>query len=66
MITQREFYIYCKILYMIYKCHIVEEDSTGITIEIDLIQHRELLDDLANNFFTKKIRRGKNWTRLFC
>ena len=51
---------------MIDKCHIVEEDSTGITIEIDLIQHRKLLDDLANNFFTKKIRRRKNWTRLFC
>ena len=51
---------------MIDNCHLVEEDSTGITIKIDLIQHRELLDDLANNFFTKKFSRRKNWTRLFC
>ena len=66
MITQRELCVYCRILHMIDNCHIVEEDSTGTTIEIDLIQHHKLLDDLANNFFTKKISRRKNWTRLFC
>ena len=34
---------------------IIEEDSTGITIEIDLVEHRTLLEDLTNLFFTKKI-----------
>ena len=54
MITQRKFYIYRKILYIIDNCRIVEEDSTGITVEICLNKHRELLEDLTNSFFTKK------------
>ena len=54
VITQRKFYIYRKILYIIDNCHIVEEDSTGITLEICLNEHRELLGDLTNSFFTKK------------
>ena len=54
MITQRKFYIYRKILYIIDNCCIVEEDSTGITVEICLNKHRELLEDLTNSFFTKK------------
>ena len=44
---------------MVDNCRIVEEDSTGIIIEIDLLQHGKLLDDLANKFFTKKIRTRK-------
>ena len=55
MITQRRFYIYRKILYIVDNCHIVEEDSTGITVEICLNEHRELLEDLTNSFFTKKL-----------
>ena len=54
---------------MIQNCRIIEEDSTGIIIEIDLIEHRKLLEDLTNSFFTKKIstrKVKKNWTRLFC
>ena len=55
---------------MVDNCRIAEEDSTGITIEIDLLQHCKLLDDLANSFFTKKIStrkvEKKNWGRLFC
>ena len=44
---------------MVDNCRIAEEDSTGITIEIDLLQHCKLLDDLANSFFTKKISTRK-------
>ena len=40
---------------MIDNCWVIEEDSTGITIEIDLFEHRKLLEDLTNSFFTKKI-----------
>ena len=55
VIKQRKFYVYCKILYMIDNCQIIEEDSTGITVEICLEEHRELLEDLTKSFFTKKI-----------
>ena len=47
MITKREFYIYCKILYIIDNCCVVEEDSTQITVEICLDEHRHLLEDLS-------------------
>ena len=55
VITQREFYVYRKILYMFDNCRIIEEDSTGITVEICLEEHRELLEDLTKSFFTKKV-----------
>ena len=35
-------------------CRIIEEDLTGITIEIDLVEHRTLLEDLTKSFSTKK------------
>ena len=54
MIENREFLIYRKSLYIIYNCQIVEEDSSGINIEIDILEHCKLLDDLANKFFAKK------------
>ena len=69
VIEERKFIIYRKILYMIEKWQIIEEDSTGIITEIDLIEHHKLLEDLTNSFFTKKIstrKVKKNWTRLFC
>ena len=59
VIEERNFIIYRKILYMINNCRIIEEDSTGITIEIDLLEHQKLLEDLTNNFFTKKISTRK-------
>ena len=40
---------------MVDNCRIVEEDSSGITVEIDLFEHRKLLEDLTNKFFTKKL-----------
>ena len=69
VITQREFYVYRKILYMIDNCRIIEEDSTGIMVEICLEEHRELLEDLTKFFLQKKqykTSRRKNWTRIFC
>ena len=40
---------------MIDNCQVIEEGSTGITIEFDLFEHRKLLEDLTNSVFTKKI-----------
>ena len=59
VIEERKFIIYRKILYMIEKWQIIEEDSTGIITEIDLIEHHKLLEDLTNSFFTKKISTRK-------
>ena len=59
MIEERKFIIYRKILYIIDNCQIIEKDWTGITIEIDLFEHRKLLEDLTNYFFTKKISTRK-------
>ena len=59
VIKQRKFYIYRTILYIIDNCRIVEEDSTGITVEICLDEHRNLLEDLTNNFVTEEIRTRK-------
>ena len=52
---ERNFIIYRRILYMIDNCQVIEEGSTGITIEFDLFEHRKLLEDLTNSVFTKKI-----------
>ena len=41
-------------LYIVDNCRIVEEDLTVITVKICLNEHRELLEDLSNSFFTKK------------
>ena len=46
-------------MYLINNCRIIEEDSTGITVEIDLLENRKLLEDLMNSFFTKKISTRK-------
>ena len=54
MIHKINYIIYRKVWYMIHNCQIIEEDSTGITVEIDLLEHHKLLEDLMNSFFTKK------------
>ena len=59
MIEEREFIIYHKILHMIDNCQIIEEDSSGIIIEIDLLEHRKLRKNLTYSFFTKKINTRK-------
>ena len=64
MITKREFYIYRKILYIIDNCCVVEEDSTQITVEICLDEHRHLLEDLTNKFFIKKLGTRKTKTKI--
>ena len=42
VIEKRDFTIYKQILYMVDNCRIVEEDSSGITVEIDLFEHSKL------------------------
>ena len=59
MIEERNFIIYRKILYMINNCQIIEEDSNAITSEIDLLEHRKLMEHLTKNLFTKKISTRK-------
>ena len=44
---------------MVDNCRIVEEDVSGITVEIDLFEHRNLLEDLTNKFFHKKLGNRK-------
>ena len=69
VVKERNFIIYHKILYIIDNCSFIEEDSTGIAIEIDLFEHCKLLEDLTNSSFTKRIstrKIEKNWTHLFC
>ena len=48
VIEKRDFTIYKQILYMVDNCRIVEEDSLGITVEIDLFERRKLLEHLTN------------------
>ena len=60
VIKQRKIFIFRKILYIVDNCRIIEEDSTGITIEIDLVEHRTLLEDLTKSFSTKKISTRKS------
>ena len=38
---------------MVNNCKIMEEDSLGITVEIDLFEHKKGLEDLTNKFFIK-------------
>ena len=64
VITKREFFIYHKILYMIDNCHVVEEDSTGLTVEICMDEHRHLLEDITKSIFTKKISTRKIETKI--
>ena len=69
VIEERKFIIYRKMFHTVDNCQIIEEDSTGIIIEIDLLEHQELLKDLTNYLFTKKIstrKVEKKWTHLFC
>ena len=66
VITKRKFYIYRTILYIVVNSRIVEEDSTGITVEIWLDEHRHLLEDITNNFFTKKIKTRKTEKKFGC
>ena len=39
VIEEINFIIYHKTLYMINNCQIIEEDSAGITVEIDLLEN---------------------------
>ena len=59
VIEKSDFTVYKQIFYMIDNCQIVEEDSSGIIVEIDLFEHRKLLEDLANKFFHKKLENRK-------
>ena len=59
VIEEKEYNIYKKILYIIDNCKIVQEDLTRIIVEIDLFEHKKLLEDLTNKFFKKKLGNRK-------
>ena len=44
---------------MVDNCKTVEGESSGVTVKIDLFEHRKLLEDLTNNFFHKKLGNRK-------
>ena len=64
VINKKEYYIFEAILYIIENCQIIEEDSGSITVEIDLLEHNHLLQDITNKFFCKKIKTRKFKKRL--
>ena len=67
VINKRDYYIYKQILYMIDNCRIVSEDSSGITVEIDLYEHSTSLEDITKKFFIKKNTHKKSWRKsLHC
>ena len=41
VIEKRDSFNYREILYLIHNCRIVEEDSSGIIVKIDLLEHRK-------------------------
>ena len=57
VVNKREYTIYRQILYIINNCRIIEEDSSSITVKIDLIEHGKLLENITKKFFKK------NWVR---
>ena len=59
VIKKREYYVYKVILYIINNCRVIEEDSGSITVEIDLLEHDHLLQDITGKFFTKKLKTRK-------
>ena len=59
VINKKEYYVYKAILYIIDNCQIIEEDPGSITVEIDLLEHDQLLQDITGKFFTKKIKTRK-------
>ena len=59
VINKREYYVYKVILYIINNCRVIEEDSGSITVEIDLLEHDHLLQDITGKFFTKKLKTRK-------
>ena len=59
VINKKEYCVYKAILYIIDNCRVIEEDSGSITVEIDLLEHDHLLQDITGKFFTKKIKTRK-------
>ena len=51
VVNKREYTIYRQNLYIIDTCRIIEEDSSSITVQIDLIEHGKLLGDITAFFF---------------
>ena len=68
-INKKEYYVYKAILYITDNCKVIEEDSGSITVEIDLLKHDYLLQEITGKFFTKKIKprkfEKKNWARIY-
>ena len=53
VINKKEYYTFKTILYIIENCRIIEEDSGSITVEINLLEHDHLLQDIINSFVKK-------------
>ena len=59
VIKKEDYYIYKQILGLIDNCWIVSEDSSGLTVEIDLYKNEKLLEDITEKFFIKKVSTRK-------
>ena len=54
VINKREYYVYRSIFYIINNCRVVDEDSSSIIVQIDLLEHNHLLEDVTKKNFIKK------------
>ena len=63
VIDQKDYYVWKEIRKIVENCRIIHDDNTGLNFEIDLDVHWNLLDDIGNRFFIKKIRTKKVETR---
>ena len=59
VINRKEYCVYKAILYITDNCKVIGEDSDSITVEIDLLEHDYLLQDITGKCFTKKIKTRK-------
>ena len=54
-INLSQYYIYDEILDLIKSCEIIKNNNHGLIIEIDSEENKDLLDDLVNKFFIKRL-----------
>ena len=63
-ISKREYFAYQIILHIINNCRVGEEDSGSITVEIDLVEHNHLLENITEKIFIKKLTTRKAYRKV--
>ena len=55
VINLSQYHTYVEILDLIKSCKIIKNDNHGLIIETDSEENKDLLDDLVNKFFIKRL-----------